>query len=174
MRTSDQRRQQFRSKPATISDSIPPHIPSEVHQQKMARRGAGTDMGYCGTKGRFQVNVRLMRRSGHSSTKIEDPEPTRRSRPTPGIGRRNTDTRRRDELSLDRAARSPRRPRSRPCQYAVEAKEGRRRQRSLGHRRRPAGPVDWHWRHLPCHRDRIAESFRPLAPSDDHAATPAR
>jgi hypothetical protein len=47
----------------------------------MARWRAGADIGCCGTKGRLQVNVKLMRVSGRSSAQIEDPDPTH-SRPS--------------------------------------------------------------------------------------------
>ena len=40
----------------------------------------GADIGCCGTERRFQLNASSMWRSGHSSAKIEHPDPTHRSR----------------------------------------------------------------------------------------------
>jgi len=65
----------FRTKSATIFDSIPPQVPTEVRHQD-GPLGAGRDIGCCGTKGRLQVNVRLIRGSGSSSAQLEDPDPT--------------------------------------------------------------------------------------------------
>ena len=40
----------------------------------------GADIGCCGTERRFQLNASSMWRSGHSSAKIEHPDPTQRRR----------------------------------------------------------------------------------------------
>ena len=72
LRIPDKRRHRFRSKPTTISDSIPPLIPTEVchHDSPF---GAGTEDGRWGS---FHVTVRLMRESGCSSAQTEDPDST--------------------------------------------------------------------------------------------------
>jgi hypothetical protein len=75
MRIPDHRRQIFGSKPAAISNSIPPQIPTEVRHQDGPLGRTQTSAAEepndasSGASGQFW-------RSGRSSAKVEDPDPT--------------------------------------------------------------------------------------------------